>query len=142
MNRVAIGLLILLFVCSCSPSKHTVNEGEIPGEYSADYYGSIDKLRIYKDGSFEHVYLHNEKTVIEKDEWKILEKADDGTSLVLVLSNFSFRQKNGSINKKMDWFANAEKSSRITLSDNKNNKSKLAVRLCFNIDMDYCFVKS
>jgi len=139
IRHIVCGIFALVFMCSCTPPQEPFYENEIPGEYFSVYYGDTDTLRIYKDGYYEHEYKVNGKRVIEKDRWEILKKSEDNTNLVLVLSSFSFRQKDGGVSDKMDWFAYTEKSSRVSFSD--NDSSKLAIRLYFNIDLDYSFIK-
>ena len=133
---------LIIFACllaGCSPVKHPIEAGEITGEYLASYHEAEDKLILFENGTYEHAYNLNGKLLTNRDRWEFLDSTSDNTQLDLRLFNFKFRAAKDTMSTTSDWIVSAEKTERISLL--KGEDDSLRIRLCFNYDLDHCFVK-
>jgi hypothetical protein len=129
-------LITISLLAGCSPIEHPVSSDEIAGKYIASYHDSKDELLLLGSGKYEHSYYIDGVLVVDRESWEFL---GGETSVDIRLFNFRFRNAKGAQSAKSDWIVSAEKSARISLSENINNE--LRIRLCFNYDLDHCFIQ-
>ena len=140
MSRIAM-FFIVMFLTGCSPEQHSLLSSEIYGLYKARYNDGVDILEINKNGYYRHEYYINNHKEEDVGTWRFVNSnAESKKSVDLLLLQFVFRKSQNLLREKSDFFVRAEKSGRLSLSNNK--EAEVRIRLCFNYDLDYCFVKT
>lgn len=133
-------LLTLTFILAgCSPLEYPVSRNEVFGEYVAVYHDATHKLVLFDNGTYEHSYIIDGKLLVDRHNWEFLDVDIGESDLYLRLFEFKFRVAKDTISKSKDWILSPEKTKRFNFSENKNHG--LRVRLCFNYDLDRCYVK-
>lgn len=132
-------IIIVILLIGCSPIKHPIKSSEVVGKYIANYHNASDELVLFVSGEYLHSYYIDGELILDRNSWELLDVDSSNEEVGLRLFNFNFRVGSNDLMPSSDWIVSAEKSQRISLSANANND--LRVRLCFNYDLDHCFIQ-
>ena len=123
LSSISVAVMCFLLL-GCDGAK----EENIPGIYRAEYIGNIDELVILSDMTYVHSFIgDNGGLVSRKGNWSI--EILNNESLGITFEDFSFRQGAYELKPAGYWHVEVEKTVFGL------------IQLCFDPDMDKCFIK-
>jgi len=122
--RLLIPCTAALAIVGCEKPAVTA----VPGFYVAEYDGDQDTLRVSPDGTYTHAVGSGASQQVDKGQWTV--ETLPGEQLGVSFNAFRFREHGGGVGVPGIW--------HVPVAVNGFSDE---YKLCFDPDLDSCFVK-
>lgn len=126
LRKITILVFSALLLISFGCNEISNDEFSVIGTYHADYYQKTDLLIIHENGSYYHEFNFNGKNQRNIGKWSLT--TNDSKIRMIIFDDFIFREHKGGIKPPGVWLVESEKTIGNT------------VELCFDDDLDLCFI--